>query len=403
MGIGTFTACGKKESKIPTVKLSLWVDSPNAEFFNDALEEFQKMYEDEAKFDFAVSVESEISNKETVLENIKGAADIYMFADDQLEELWRNDALLEITDDTDEIIDAVGGEENGAAVASMREGKLYAYPLTAGNGYFLYYNKEYFTEEDVKDLNSILDVAAANQKKFSMDFTSGWYLYSFFKAAGLELSGNEDGVSNSCNWNATDTTYSGVDVVNAMLEVAEHEGFLSCPDAAFLTGIEDGSIIAGVNGAWNADKVKAAWGDNYAATKMPECTIKGDSLQMWSFNGYKLVGINAYTKNPEWAMKLAKFITSEEMQLKRFENIGECPANQKVWNLEKVQQSPVIAALKEQERFGSVQNVADPFWNASCILGTTIAAKNGDNKDLQELLDDTVEKITAKPKEDGAK
>ena len=26
---------------------------------------------------------------------------------------------------------------------------LYAFPLTADNGYFLYYNKQYFTENDI--------------------------------------------------------------------------------------------------------------------------------------------------------------------------------------------------------------------------------------------------------------
>lgn len=395
---GMLTACGKeKKAEIPTVKLSLWIDSRNMSFFEDALKEFEDEYANQAKFDFTVSVESELSCKETVLNDPEGAADIFIFADDQLEELWRADTLLEITEDVPEILKAVGGAESGAATAAMRESKLYAYPLAAGNGYFLYYNKAYFTEDDVKSLDRILEVAAANQKKFSMDFTSGWYIYSFFKAAGLDISCNEDGVTNRCNWNATDTPYTGVDVVNSMLDIAKSEGFVSCQDTKFVEGVQDGTIIAGVNGAWNADYIEKAWGENYGAAKLPEFTLKGDSVQMCSFNGYKLVGVSAHTKSPEWAMKLAKFITSEEMQLKRFEEIGECPANVNVWELEEVQNSPAFSALKEQEEYGYVQNLANPFWDASCILGTTIASGNGDRKDLQELLDEAVEKITAKP------
>lgn len=399
VGTCMVTSCGKKE-EVPKVKLSVWIDSQNSEVFGKALESFQEQYKDEAEFDFSVTVESEMSNKETVLADPKKAADIYMFADDQLEEMWREGALLEITEDTDEIIDAVGGKDSGAAQAVMRNDKLYAYPLTAGNGYFLYYNKAYFSEDDIRDLNRILEVAKSNQKKFSMDFTSGWYLFSFFKGAGLDLSCNEDGVSNSCNWNATDTKYTGVDVVNAMLDIAGHEGFESCQDSLFVEGIKNGEIIAGVNGAWNADTIKKAWGENFGAAKLPTFSINGDSVQMCSFNGYKMVGINAYTNQPQWAMKLAKYLTGEELQLKRFREIGECPVNRKVWSMEEVQKSPVLSALSEQEEYGYIQNVADPFWNASCILGTVIASQNSEQYDIQELLDETVDGITSTSKED---
>lgn len=44
---------------------------------------------------------------------------------------------------------------------------------------FMYYNKDYFTEEDVKSLDKMLSVAQAAGKKVAMEFNSGWYLYSF--------------------------------------------------------------------------------------------------------------------------------------------------------------------------------------------------------------------------------
>ena len=49
--------------------------------------------------------------------------------------------------------------------------KLYAYPMTASNGYFLYYNKEYFTEEDVKSFDRMLEIAEENDKKLLEDFS----------------------------------------------------------------------------------------------------------------------------------------------------------------------------------------------------------------------------------------
>lgn len=65
--------------------------------------------------------------------------------------------------------------------------------MTADNGYFLYYDKNYFTEEDVKSLDRILEVAGAAGKKFSMEFSSGWYSYAFFGNTGLEFGINDDG------------------------------------------------------------------------------------------------------------------------------------------------------------------------------------------------------------------
>lgn len=391
------TGCGQQETgELPVVKLSVWTDERNGELIEEIIGEFKEEYASQAQFDVTVSEESEVTCKETVLANPQEAADIYTFADDQLEELWRAGALLEITEDTDAVIEENGGEQSGACRAAMRQGKLVAYPETAGNGYFLYYNSAYFNEEDVKSLDRILEISAAAGKKTAMEFSSGWYIYSFFKGAGLELGCNEDGITNYCNWNAADTEITGVQVAQAMMDIANHPGFYSCSDNLFVSGVQDGSIIAGINGAWNATVVEKAFGENYAAAKLPEYTVGGKQVQMCSFAGYKLVGVNAYTENPQWAMKLARMITNEENQLKRFEDTGECPSNVNAAASDEIKASPAVAALAEQSKYGYTQSVADSFWDPSSIFGITIAGGNADNQDLQMLLDDMVEEITSK-------
>ena len=390
-----FTGCGSSKEKTPTVPITVWCDAANVDLMREKLEEFKDLYSDEAEFEFTVSVEGEDTCKDIVLSNPEGAADIYMFADDQLRELCQNDAILEITEHADEIKAAVGGEDSGAALAASYDGKLYACPVTAGNGYFLYYNKAYFSDEDVKTLDSILEIAEKNNKKFSMDYSSGWYTYSFFKGAGLELDCLEDGVTNECNWNATDTEYTGVDVAEAMLAIASSDAFYDCADDAFVKGIEDGTIIAGVNGAWNASKIEAAWGDDYAATMLPTFTLKEDQVQMCSFTGYKLMGINANTMYPKYCMEIVNFLNSDEIQLQRFKLTGECPANTTAASNAEVQESPAVAALALQSKYGYVQSVADSFWEPASKLGVILASGNLDGRDLQQLLDETVQGITA--------
>lgn len=393
MSVFFLGGCGKKA--LPEVTLSVWCDERNSQLVTELVDKFKAQHAGEAVFNITISEESELTCKETVLADPKAAADIFTFADDQFEELWRGGALLEITDNVQTVMADCGGVDSGAVSAALRDGKLYAYPLTAGNGYFLYYNKAYLSEEDVKSFDRILEVAAKNDKKVSMDFTSGWYMYSFFKGAGLELEANEDGTTNRCNWNAKDTKYTGVDVAEAMLAIAGNKGFLNCMDDEFVKGVSDGTIIAGVNGLWNATKVSEAFGENYAACKLPKYTLAGDQVQMCSFMGYKLVGVNAYTAYPEWSMKLAQWLTSEEAQSGYFKVTGECPANVKAASSPEVQASPAVAAIGEQAKYGYTQSVADTFWNPSYIFGVIIGSGNSDNIELQELLDKMVEDITA--------
>ncbi len=235
-----------------------------------------------------------------------------------------------------------------------------------------------------------------------MDFTSGWYIYSFFKGAGLDVSLNEDGLTNSCDWNSADTAgvkYKGRDVAEAMLKIAENGGFLNCGDETFVNGAADGSIIAGINGTWNAVNIEEAYGENYAAAKLPEYTIAGDSVQMCSFAGYKLMGVNSATEEPEWSMSLAQWLTNEENQMTLFRLKGEGPSNVKAAASEEVRAAKAIAALGEQSAYGYLQNVGGSYWTPTNVFGTTIAARNPDGTDLQKLLDTMVKGITSLPED----
>ena len=64
--------------------------------------------------------------------------------------------------------------------------------MTSDNGYFLYYDKSVFTEEDLATLDGILAAANAAGKQVHMDVSNGWYLASFFLGNGCTLT-IEDG------------------------------------------------------------------------------------------------------------------------------------------------------------------------------------------------------------------
>lgn len=384
--------CGTEQAN---VSLSIWTSADEQEIMKEMIESFKEHYVKEADFEITISEEDEKTCRDTVLADPAGAADLYTFASDQLDNLQREHALLPITDNTEQIISDNGGADSAAVLSSSKDGTLYAYPMVASNGYFMYYNTAYFTENDVTSFDRMLDIAAKHGKKVAMDFTSGWYIYSFFKGAGLDVEMNEDRVTNSCNWNDKTTSYTGVDVANAMLAIAGHEGFLNCTDENFVKGVKDGTIIAGINGAWNTNNVEEAYKENYNAVKLPTFTLAGNQVQMHSFSGYKLLGINAHTKYPEWAMRLASWLTNEENQLTRFRKRGEGPSNINAAASEEVQAAPAIKALSEQAAYSHLQNVAETFWTPTFKFGTTIAGGNRDKADLQKLLDAMTEGITS--------
>lgn len=392
----TLTAgCSLKKDR-EQVRLSVWADKSDKNLFREIADEFSREHEKEADLQIVISEESELSCGDTVLSNPEGAADVFVFADDQFMNLQKEHALLEITQEKEAIEKENGGRKSGAVLAAENEGRLYACPLTAGNGYFLYYNSKYYSKEDVETMGKILSVAEQNEKKFMMDFSSGWYIYSFFKGAGLTVAANADRTQNECNWNATDTPDRGVDVAQSMLSIVCHRGFQNGEDDDFLEGVKNGTVIAGVNGPWNAAEVKKAWGKYYAATKLPTYTLNGRQVQMESFAGYKLVGVNSHTENPEWAMKFARYLSSEKSQRRRFALTGECPSNQAAAASKEVRQSPAVAALAKQAPYSHEQRVCSPFWTAANVYGMVIAGGNKDGQSLQKLLDSLVEQSTGK-------
>jgi len=384
-----------KEGEEEGVVLTVWGSEDDQVMLGEMIESFQKEYTEAADWNIKLSMESEKDAKDDVLNDPEMAGDLFAFADDQFEDLLEGNALHEINLDVDAVIEENGGEESAAVSAASGDGRLYAYPMTADNGYFMFYNKKYFkSEEDVATLDNMLKIAKAKKKKVSMTVDDGYYILSFFAGAGLELSKGEDG-TNICNWNATDGEYKGTDVAQAILDITGNEGFKNVQDVEFLKGVKEGSIIAGVSGTWNAAEVEKAWGDDYAATKLPTFTCAGDQVQMASYAGYKMIGVNAHSKNVEAAMKLARYLTNYDNQVKRFKVRGLGPSNVMAADSEEVKANPAIAALALQSQFATLQRVGDNFWDPAKTLGAILVEGNSGKVELQELLDTAVEGITA--------
>ena len=141
------TGCGKKEH----IQLTLWASTDDREIVQQAVDEFTEQHKKEADLDITVHEENLENLKQTVLADLDSAADIYNFASDQFTDLYAAGALQEITLNKEEVMNNCGGEDAPVVSAVMEDGKLFAYPSSSSNGYFMYYNSCLLYTSDAAD------------------------------------------------------------------------------------------------------------------------------------------------------------------------------------------------------------------------------------------------------------
>ena len=374
---GVLTACGGSSSGTASsaaasstaasaaeswgdVKLTMWGAEEDQTMLREMADAFIEQNADKGNVTIEIGVQSESSTKDTVLADPESAADVFAFADDQLNELVNAGALQEILLNPDDI---KSRNLPGSVDAATLNDKLYAYPMTADNGYFLYYDASVLTAEDVQSMDTMLEKAAAAGKKFMMSVNDAWYIYSFYAGAGLVATLAEDGINTVCNWNEA----PGADVTQAILDITANPGFKSGADADIVSAIKDGSCCAAISGTWNANTAEGAWGE----------------------------GVNPHSANVGVAMMLADFITNEDNQIKRFNDRKLGPSNINANATEAVQSAPAIAALAEQSSYATLQRVGANYWNSAASLGEILVSGDTQGKTTQQLVDNAVAGITA--------
>lgn len=394
------------EGPAEPIALTLWGAEEDQALLADLVEQFKAAHPDQT-FDIQIGVESESTAKDTILTDVEAAADVYAFANDQLGDLVAAGALLALDGDYAQVLpayadktidDVLAANGAGSVAAATKDDTLYAFPMGGGNNYFLYYDSTKITPEQAQSWDTLLEAAAAAGSKVGMTYASGWYNASFFLGAGFNASMNADGTT-MIDWNGTSANgYTGVQVATAMANIAAHPGFLAIADGDISNQIASGNVCAVISGTWDAGACETAFGEGYAATKLPTFTCGEDQVQMSCYSGFKLMGVNAYSKNAGWAVLLAEFLTNEDAQNARFAARQLAPTNLNAAANEAVTSNIAIAASAAQDVFGSVQNVGGKYWDPTATFGQLVANGELDATDeaaVQAVLDTLVEGVGA--------
>ena len=315
-----------------------------------------------------------------VIADLATAPDMYCFAQDQLARLVQTAALAGPND----TVAARLRETNdaGSVAAATVAGKMYAYPLTSDNGYYLYYDTSIITEEDAKSLEAIIAKCEANDLEFHYALENAWYTASFFFATGCHSNWTMDPSGNFTSVDDTFNSAAGLASMKGMQKLAQSKSYVS--DADSFTNV--GAIVTGI---WKANEAAEHFGDNLGATKLPSFTVDGETYQLGSFSGNKLLGVKpqADSKKALVLALLAEFLTNEQCQLERYEAFQWGPSNKAAQASDAVQSNISLAALAAQNEYAIPQGqIHGSWWDIGKTLGADAKAATTD-AELQASLD----------------
>lgn len=374
------SACGKKG---PTdTEIKIWVADNAVEFTKQQVELWQATNEDYAVYNITVEPVGEGTAASNMITDVTSGADLFGFAQDQLARLVSAGAVTEIRGDNATFVKDSNGE--GAVAAGTLGSKIYAYPMTADNGYFLYYDKSVVT--DVSTLDKVIAQCEAAGKNFYYDIRSGWYDTAFFFAAGCKVTyeTNDDGKFTVCNVNYANN--DGVAVLKSIIKMIKSPMFQNGSSIGAATNI--GAISTGV---WDKDAAVALWGeDGYGCAKLPTVNIGGKEVQLSGFSGYKLIGIKPQEDSVKLAAchSLAQYLTGEACQIARFEAIGWGPSNLKAQASDAVKADKHLASLSEQSNYTIPQGTyPNSYWSDCESFGDSLLAGEYNNATDAQLMD----------------
>ncbi len=304
---------------------------------------------------------------ETVSTDPAAAADVFMFANDQVNKLIDMDAIAKLGGTTADYVKTTNSE---AIVNSVTvDDSIYGVPYTT-NTWYMFYNKSIFSEDDIKNLDTMLSKA-----KVAFPLTNSWYIASFYVGNGCTLFG--DGYDESAG-----IDFGGdkaVAVTDYLVDLAANPNFMNDESGSGIAGLKDGTVGAMFTGSWDAANIKKALGDNFGVAACPTFTLNGEEKQMLPYAGSKAVGVNKNTEYPQVAVALALWLANAESQQTRYDARGVVPCNVELLADDAVKADALVAA--QNKTFDSV-SIIQPFvtamsnyWSPAENMGKAIVAK----------------------------
>ena len=379
-GGGEGTGAHPYEDLNGTYNIKMWVSELTGvdEQFQAQIDAFEAKYPG-IIINAEIAGVTEADAGSAVIADVVSAPDIYCFAQDQLARLVQAGALAKpIPQVKDEVQNS---HDAGSVSAASVDGTMYAYPLTADNGYYMYYDTSLISEEQAESLETLIEICETNNKLFRFPINNGWYTASFFFATGCKSEWTVDGNGQFISYNDTWCSDAGLVSMRGMTKLAQSSKHNNDNNI-----FSDAAVV--VSGTWAYNAAQDHFGDNLGITDLPSFTVDGETYHLGSFTGYKFMGVKPQTDGNRAAVLslLAAYLTSEECQMQRFNTFGWGPSHKTAQENEEVKNAPHLLALAKQGKYGIPQaQIPGDWWNTAMVLGNN-AKDYTDPVDLYECL-----------------
>ena len=375
-----------------TFDISIWVDEKMIDLTKAQIEEFNNTNEYGIQFNATLEAVSEANSATMMVTDVESGADVFCFAQDQFARLVQAGALAKLSP---EAAEAAEQKNTAGVVSAAKSGDvMYAFPLTADNGYFMYYDKSVIPAEHIDSMEDIIADCEAAGKFFSFEMeSSAWYLASFFFATGCESEWTTDDDGEFISVNDTFNSDKGLIAVKGMEKLVKSPSHNSSSSGADFAS--NSAVV--ITGTWDFTTVQNILGDNMGVADLPCFTVDGVQYHLGSYNGCKLMGIKPQVDADKAAALelLVEYLTDEKCQLERFESNAWGPSNLAAQQSEAVQANPGLVALNAQAPYSIPQGqIHGSWWDIAKVIGDDVKAAEGE-EGLQAALDNYATKIAA--------
>ncbi len=380
-----------------TADITLKVWCPQNQVDTGIMDEQQKAFaaeHPEYNITWVTEIVGEDKCQESVLKDVGAAADVFLFASDQLPSLVEAGAIARLGGSTEEMVKSTIAES--VVATAMVDDALYAIPFTH-NTFFMYYDKTILDDADITSLEKIMAKETAdNVYNFYFESAGGWKLGCYYYGAGLSIFGPDGSdLAAGVDWNSE----KGVAVTNYLIDLINnpkcaYDGEISVSELA-----GDHRIGAWFDGSWNYDLYKDILGDDLGMAIIPTFNPDGTDYQLLGFYGSKCIGVNAQSQNMAAAVAFAAYLGNEENQILRYEKSAQVPANMAAGESEAVKADPLATVLVEEANKASVAQPANStfstrYWTYAGAIPTEIRSKEITKDNVQEKLDAFVTAMT---------
>lgn len=372
----TMTVSGPSEDQTSS-------DDPNSGWLQAQCEAFAAEHPDwDITFNYKTIPEGSAGDE--LAKDPEAGPDVYLFASDQTGRLIEKNAISRFGGTA---LDTINSENDPTMVSTVtyNEG-VYGVPFTS-NTWFMYYNKDIFTPEDVTNLDTMLEKGPVS---FPLD--NFWYSASFFYGAGCTIYGAD---GNDVSAGVDFDNEHGLAALNYLIDLVNNPNFTNdeVGTGVGLSKLRDGSVGNVFSGSWDYENLASDMGDKLGLAGAPAFNLNGTATPLRAYLTSKAVGVNPNSKDLEVANALALYLGGESAQKAHWEQRSVVPCNTKLLEDESIKSSDLVTAQNDTVANAvpqpSVSQMANIFTFGE-NFGKSIVSGEVNHDNAQEKLTDWV-------------